>query len=136
MGTADERRRSRLHQEQSILEQAFPTAQLDVDAGLLILRGHRLPPGWTHEETDVLIEVPEQYPSTPPDNVCARSDLMLAGGGTPANNQGQRDIAGQRWLQFSYHVEPSDWRPHADVRQSSTLVDFLHGALTRFEEAS
>lgn len=136
MATADERRRSRLETERSILEKAFPTAQIDVESGLLILRGHRLPPGWSHEETDVLIEVPDQYPSTPPDNVCARGDLTLAGGGLPANNQGYREIGGQRWLQFSYHVEPADWRPDSDITRSSTLTEFLYGALTRFEEAS
>lgn len=135
MGSADERRGSRLEAERSLLETAFPTAQLEVEAGVLILRRHKLPAGWSHDTTDVLVEIPDQYPTTPPDNVCARGDLTLASGAMPTNNQGYREIAGERWLQFSYHVEPSDWRPDANLTMSSTLVDFLHGALTRFEEA-
>ena len=136
MGTRDQRRRERLLQERPLLEQAFPSAHLDAEAGVVIVAGHKLSPGWSHDETDVLVEIPAAYPSTPPDNMCARADLTLAGGRMPQNNQGHRQIAGLQWLQFSYHVEPSDWRPDADVWKSSTLVDYLHGALSRFEEAT
>lgn len=135
MVSAHDRRRERLEQERPLLVRAFPTAVLDVDNSVVIVPAHRLPPGWSHDETDILVEIPPKYPSTPPDNVCARSDLTLTSGQSPQNNQGYRDIAGRRWLQFSYHVDPSEWRPNADLTTSSTLVDYLHGALTRFEEA-
>ena len=131
-----QRRRERLEQERPLLTRAFPSAILDVEAGIVILVGHKLPSGWSHDESDVLVEVPERYPSTPPDNVCARPDLSLAGGSAPQSNQGHREIAGRGWLQFSYHVEAADWRPDVDLARSSTLVDYLHGALSRFEEAS
>lgn len=112
----------------------FPTAVLDVDASVVLVQGHKLPDGWSHAETDVLVEIPAKYPSTPPDNVCCRPDLTLANGRVPENNQGLRDIVGRQWLQFSYHVDAADWRPDVDLANSSTLVDYLHGALTRFEE--
>jgi hypothetical protein len=131
-----DRRRQRLEQEHLLLEAAFASVLPDIEAGIVIVRGHTLPSGWSHEETDVLVEIPEKYPSTPPDNVCARADLTLADGTMPQNNQGHREIAGRRWLQFSYHVEPSDWHPDVDLARSSTLVDYLHGALSRFEEAT
>jgi hypothetical protein len=44
--------------------------------------------------------------------------------------------AGRQWLQFSYHVDPNDWRPHANPTAGSNLADYLAGALTRFLEAS
>lgn len=135
MVAGTDRRRERLEQERPLLE-AFPSVLLDVEAGVVIVRSHRLPPGWSHEETDVLVEIPEKYPSAPPDNVCARPDLTLADGRMPQNHQGHRQIAGRGWLQFSYHVEPSDWHPDVDLARSSTLVDYLHGALSRFEEAT
>ncbi len=134
--SADERRRERLEKERLLLSQAFPTAVLEVEASILILPGHELPPGWSHTETDILVETPAQYPSVPPDNVCARADLTLSNGQLPGNNQGVRELAGRRWLQFSYHVEAGDWRPDEDLNKSSTLVDYLCGALTRFEEAT
>jgi hypothetical protein len=133
---ADDRWRKRLEQERPLLAQAFPTADLDIDIGVVIVRGHILPPGWSHHETDALVEIPAKYPSTPPDNICARPELTLADGRVPGSNQGHRDIAGGRWLQFSYHVDAADWRTDVDLAKSSTLVDYLHGALTRFEEAT
>lgn len=136
MASAEDRRRERLERERAPLLHSFPTAILDIDNGVVIVRGHKLPAGWSQEETDVLVEIPPKYPSTPPDNVCARSDLALASGRLPDNNQGRRAIAGKTWLQFSYHVEVSDWRPDVDLGKSSTLIDYLHGALTRFEEAT
>lgn len=135
MVSADDRRRERLEQERPLLARAFPTAVLDVDNSVVVVPGHRLPAGWSHDQTDILVEIPLRYPSTPPDNVCARPDLVLASGRSPQNHQGHRDIAGRRWVQFSYHVDPAEWRPSTDLSVSSTLADYLHGALTRFEEA-
>ena len=60
---------------------------------------------------------------------------MEGDGRRPDHHQGQWVIAGRRWLQLSYHVDPRDWRPDADLGRSTTLVDYLHGALTRFEFA-
>ena len=136
MDAREQRRRERLEQERPLLEQAFPSVNLDIAAGVVVVTGHKLPPGWSHDETDVLVEIPPKYPSTPPDNVCARADLALVSGSKPQNNQGHRQIAGRRWLQFSYHVQPSDWHPDVDLTESSTLIDYLHGALSRFEEAT
>lgn len=134
--SSEARQRERLEQERQLLVQALPSIVLDIEAGIVVVRDHVLPAGWSHTETDVLVEIPAQYPSTPPDNVCARADLTLAGGGMPENNQGYREIAGGQWLQFSYHVEPSDWHPDIELEKSSTLVDYLHGALSRFEAAT
>jgi hypothetical protein len=136
MSNIADRRRERLEQERELLARAFPTSTLDIDLGVVIVGSHRIPDGWSHSETDVLVEIPEQYPSTPPDNVCARDDLTLADGSLPQNNQGHHEIAGRRWLQFSYHIDASEWRPDVDLAKSSTLVDYLTGALSRFEEVS
>lgn len=134
--SSDTRHRERLEKERQLLVRAFPSVDLDIDARIVIVRNHKLPTGWSHAETDVLVEIPAQYPSTPPDNVGARPDLRLAGGGMPENNQGNREIEGHQWLQFSYHVESSDWHPNIELGKSSTLVDYLYGALTRFDLVS
>lgn len=128
--------RGRLEQERPLLLQAHPTALLDVDQLVVVLPNHPLPAGWSHLSTDVLFAIPANYPAGQPDNVCARPDLTLAGGAPPGNNQGQQTHAGQTWLQFSWHIEPGDWRPSADPAAGSTLADYLTGALSRFDEAS
>jgi hypothetical protein len=128
--------RARLEQERELLLQAYPTAQLHIDALVVILPDYPLPPGWSHPRTDILFAIPANYPAGQPDNVCARPDLTLAGGAVPGNNQGLQTHAGRTWLQFSWHVDPGDWKPHADPSAGSTLADYLTGALTRFGEAS
>jgi Prokaryotic E2 family E len=131
-----ERLAERLAQEQTLLRQAFPDATIDSETGVVVLHDHLLPAGWSHDRTDVLFAIPLNYPAGQPDNVCARSDLTLANGATPGNSQGIQQYAGRSWLQFSYHIDSNDWRPHADATKGSNLADYLAGALSRFQEAS
>jgi hypothetical protein len=128
--------RQRLAREKPLLRQAFRTATIDDDALVVTLAGHRLPPGWSHQRTDVLFAIPVNYPAGQPENICARPDLTLAGGAVPGNSQGIQVHAGKPWLQLSYHANPADWRPKADPEAGSNLTDYLTGALTRFDEAS
>ena len=126
----------RLAAEQPSLTKVFEGLDLDVAGRVLIIPEHPLGDGWNLSVTPVLVEVPPQYPTTPPDNICVSDDLRLANGATPANTMGIRVIAGRSWLQFSYHIEAADWRPHPDVSLSDTLVTYLVGALCRLEEAN
>lgn len=128
--------RERLAQEAPLLRQAFPNATIDPEALVVILTSYELPPGWSHDHTDVLFPIPPNYPAGQPDNICARPDLTLANGSSPGNSQGIQTHANRQWLQFSYHVDPNDWGPHADPAAGSNLADYLTGALTRFQEAT
>jgi len=93
-----------------------------------------LVPGWNQPSTAVLVEVPPAYPTTPPDNFYTVADLRLADGQLPGNTTGVRVFDGAPWLQFSYHVETTDWRPHADPALSENLVTYFDGALQRLRE--
>jgi len=126
----------RLDLEEPVLLEAFPTACLDRSSSTVTLPGHRLPPGWSYETTDVLFGFPPNYPGGCPDNVCVRPDLRLANGELPANNQGVQTHAGREWLQLSWHIDAADWTPTANPRQGSNLATYLFGALSRFDEAS
>jgi hypothetical protein len=136
MSTQAERLAERLSQEEPLLRRAFPGATIDIGAMVVILADHRLPAGWSHDRTDVLVAIPPNYPGGQPDNVCARPDLTLKDDRVPGNTQGIQNHAFRQWLQFSYHVEPGDWRPSASPSAGSNLVEYLTGALTRFDEAS
>jgi Prokaryotic E2 family E len=126
----------RLATERALLRQAFPSAILDAEALVVVLPGYRLPAGWSHARTDILFAIPPNYPAGQPDNICARPDLRLASGSLPGSSQGVQIHNGRPWLQFSYHIEPRDWRPHADAATGSNLTDYLAGALARFDEMS
>ena len=101
MDAIDRHLSERLTEEMPLLRRAFPNAIIDVDARVVILTAHRLPAGWSHEQTDILFSIPLNYPAGQPDNICARADLTLTGGAAPGNNQGIQVHAGRSWLQFS-----------------------------------
>jgi len=124
----------RLDLEEAGLREAFPNASIDRAANAVILVGHQLPAGWSHQTTDVAFGFPPNYPSGCPDNVCVRPDLTLTNGQPAGNNQGVQTLAGRQWLQLSWHIEGVDWAPTADPRQGSNLTTYLIGALTRFED--
>lgn len=136
MTSIEDRLRERLELEEPVLLVAFPTARIDQASNTVTLHDHRLPPGWSHDSTDVLFAFPTNYPAGCPDNVCVRPDLRLANGELPQNNQGIQTLAGSTWLQLSWHVDAEGWTPTADPRQGSNLATYLIGALGRFEEAS
>ena len=132
-----ERLAERLAQEEPLLRQAFPKATIDTEALVVILPrpspARRLVPR-PHRRA---VRHPAQLPRrTARNNVCARPDLTLVGGATPGNSQGIQQHAGRSSLLFSYHIDPNDWRPHADAAKGSNLANYLTGALSRFQEAS
>lgn len=102
----------------------------------VIIRHWLLPPGWNKTATSVLVLIPPGYPVTPPDNFYADNDLRLSGGSQPGSTSLDSMQLGRPWLQFSYHVEAADWRPHSDVLQGHNLPTFLDGVARRLGEAS
>lgn len=136
MASPADRFRERLDHEEPLLIEAFPDAAILRKHNVVVLSDYLLPPGWSHSTTDVLIVIPANYPAGCPDNVCARPDLRLADGRMPANNQGIQTHAGRQWLQFSWHINGSAWRPTADPKRGNNLVTYMLGSLTRFEEVS
>jgi hypothetical protein len=134
VATPEEQLAERLDLEEPVLQEAFPNARIDRAANAVILADHTLPPGWSHNTSDIAFAFPSNYPSGCPDNVCVRPDLTLANGQVAGNNQGIQTLAGRQWLQFSWHIDGADWAPTADARQGSNLATYLIGALTRFED--
>lgn len=135
MAPGRDRLEERLDEEELLLAEAFPAAQLDRDSLTVLLPDYELPRGWSHDRTDVLIVIPENYPAGAPDNVGTRPELHLTDGREAANTMGIHEHVGRRWLQFSWHID-SEWRPRASAAEGSNLVTFVLGALARFDEAS
>lgn len=100
----------------------------------VLIKNWQLPPGWNKPETNVLVFVPPGYPVTPPDNFFADNDLRLSSGRQPGNTTPNQSHQGSQWLQFSYHVEKADWKPHADILQGHNLLTFLTGVSKRLSE--
>ena len=103
----------------------------------VIIKKWPLPNGWNKTETSVLVLIPPGYPVTPLDNFYTDNDLRLSNGGQPGNSSVNASQLGRSWLQFSYHVEQEDWKPHGDILQGHNLLTFLKiGVTRRFSEAN
>jgi hypothetical protein len=108
--------------------------ELEVGSNLrwFIIRRWPLTPGWSKDLTRVLTLIPSGYALTPPDNFFTDSDLAVKDGGQPGNTSLAQPISGPQWLQFSYHIEGSDWRP----QDGHNLLTFLGGIDRRLRDIS
>lgn len=122
--------------EFELVEAAYGELEPSPTFDWFVVKRWPLPPGWNKTETAVLVLLPTGYPVTPPDNIYTDPDLCLADGRPPGNAEGFIDHNGRRWRLFSYHIEPGDWQPHADVLQGHNVLTFLQGAAQRLSEAN
>ncbi|KAA3645716.1 MAG: hypothetical protein DWQ07_12315 [Chloroflexi bacterium] len=125
----------RLQEELRLLRIRFSELEQAPEGEWFIVRWP-LRTGWNKDEVRVLVQIPVGYPTSPPDNFYTDLDLRLANGQMPSNTSPNQVIAGQQWLQFSYHLEANTWLPHADVSKGHNLLSFLDGVGQRLNEAN
>lgn len=122
----------RIKSELALVATMYGELDIASDLRWFIIKKWHLIPGWNKEKTRVLILIPPGYAVTPPDNFYTDPDLAVKGGAQPGNTSATQPIRGQPWLQFSYHIEASDWRPET----GHNLLTFLGGADRRLRELS
>ena len=128
--------RERIQSELDIVRNEYGDLETGPDGDWLKIKNFKLPPGWNKEKVKLLILIPSGYPATPPDNFYVDNSLRLANGNLPGATSANKNKLGEPWLQFSYHVEKSDWSPHADILHGHNLLTFLKGAEERLSEVS
>ncbi len=122
----------RVKRELALVAAAYGELELDQDLRWYIIKQWPLVPGWNKESTRVLILIPPGYAVTPPDNFYADADLAVKSGAQPGSTSAAQPINGQQWLQFSYHIEASDWQPE----NGHNLLSFLGGVDRRLRETN
>jgi len=122
----------RIKRELELVAAAYGELENDPGFSWFMIKRWRLVPGWNKEHTRVLVLIPSGYAVTPPDNFHTDPDLAVSGGGQPGNTSAAQPINGQHWLQFSYHIEASDWQP----ANGHNLLTFLGGVDRRLREVS
>ena len=94
------------------------------------------PLGWNREQTDVAFQILDAHPGKPPYGLCVPTGIRF-NGKVPLNYRepapNRPPFAGD-WGIFSWTVE--DWRPHADVRAGSNLLNWVIGFADRFREGA
>jgi len=110
-----------------VMSLGYPLSISD-DRKWLVVHGFRLPPGYNRTHTDVLIEIPEDYPLTPPGVatvLCVAPDLLYQG--HVLQSYDVRDVPGLgRWGYLCYRG--IRWRPCSD--NLVTLTEMLRVDLT------
>ncbi len=127
----------RLQREFELVQTEYGDVEIGPNLDWVLIKEWLLPTGWNKTATQVLVLIPPGYPITPPDNFYTDNELRLASGGQPGNSSPNIPHLGKSWLQFSYHVEPEDWKPHADLLKGHNLFTFLKvGIMRRLSETN
>lgn len=85
----------------------------------LIIKNYPLPPGFDHDQTDLLVRLPAGFPDTPPDMFWVDPEIKLSKSGDRAPASAHfENYAGRRWQRFSRHLAPGAWRPGVDSLES------------------
>lgn len=126
----------RRRQELDLIRAKYGEIEVSPNLDWVTISHFPLPSGWSKPDAKLLVLIPPGYATTPPDNFYVDNDLRLANGADPANTSRDQERLGQRWLMFSFHVEISEWRPHADLLLGHNLLTFLAGVEKRLSEAS
>lgn len=126
----------RLQKEIELIQKEYGEIELAQDLSWIIIKSFTLPPGWNMDFVDVLIFIPSGYPVTPPDNFFTENNLRFANEKIPESTSPNQSQLGKQWLQFSFHVENEDWKPHAEILKGHNLQTFLIGVNKRLKELS
>jgi len=93
----------------------------------LVIQNFRLPKGYTHTNTEVLVKLPPGFPDAAPDMFWTYPHLKTDTGGVPQGTS-EELLLGKQWQRFSWHMVPGSWRPGI-----SSLRDFIRCIRSRFE---
>lgn len=80
----------------------------------VVIREVRLPPGFDHETTDILIRLPAGYPDAAPDMFWCDPPVHRADGTSVPASELMEPHLGRSWQRFSRHLTPGTWRPGVD----------------------
>jgi hypothetical protein len=92
-----------------------------------------IPDGWGSETIEVAFQAPRDIYGQQPYGFWVRPPLALPGGGAPMNTSSPVATPfGDGWQQFSW--APEVWRPGAEPRSGSNLLDFVRSFSQRLAE--
>jgi len=81
----------------------------------LVLKDYRLPAGFDHATTDLLVRLQAGFPDSPPDMFWVDPEVRLTRTGAHPNAASNFETyIGRRWQRFSRHLAQGAWRPGID----------------------
>ena len=125
----------RILQEIKLLQKQYGVVENDSDGKWVIIKNYQLPLGWNRNETDILINIPAGYPTTPPDNFFVPVGMKLENGSSINAYTESHMHWGKQWGQFSYH-STGDWSPSNEMLDGDTLLTFMLSVKKRLSEVN
>lgn len=126
----------RLAEELGLLREYYPALEYSGQGGhWVLIPAYRLADGWGSADAPVVFEVKDTHPGTPPYGVYVPIELTFRG--TVPNNRNdsppQPPFPGT-WALLSWSPGDGAWKPTADLRTGSNLLNWVRGFALRFAE--
>ncbi len=89
---------------------------------------------WDSSKVEMCFQIPENLPGQAPYGFYVRPQLMLCGGGPPADYTFPADATpfGSGWGRFSWQLDP--WQPSANPSQGSNMLNFARSFADRLRQ--
>jgi hypothetical protein len=106
--------------------------EVTVDGGItcVVLKGWRLPKGYSREVADLLLRLPVGYPDTAPDMWWFDPAIQLVDGTAVPQTQVVEQHLGRSWQRWSRHFAPGQWQSGIDGLEN--YVALIRRDLERF----
>ena len=125
----------RISSELDLLRTRF-TFEYQPDGRWVHIVKYPLPSGWTAGCTQLVFQIPVQYPGGPPYGIYVPAGLRF--NSQVPNNYVEpaptQPPFGEVWGIFSWTTEDGLWYPSADLKRGSNLLNWVIGFQGRFRE--
>lgn len=126
----------RTRQELELLRQRYPALEYKEAGQWVRIPDYSLPAGWNKTETDVVFQIPIQFPGAPPYGIYVPAGLSFNSTRPQNYNEpitNQPAFSGT-WGFFSWSTEDGQWRATDNVISGYNLVNWVIGFGQRFRE--
>jgi len=127
----------RVNNELELLKSKYPDLVFIEEGMWVKILNYPVPPGWNREKTDIVFQIPVQYPGSNPYAFFVLSGMQY-NGTKPVNNYTEpsdvKPAFDGNWGKFSWLPDDGEWRPTADIHSGSNLYNWVEGFRIRFKE--
>lgn len=121
----------RAEAELELVRAEFPS--LEVSGPWARIPDYPIPAAWGTSGNALAFQVPAELPAQEPYGFWLQPALVLPGGGAPTNSTaGVETGFGPGWQQFSWTFD--GWKPGAEPRSGTNMLDFVRSFSIRLEE--
>ena len=127
--------KSRIEQELELLRSKFPDLEYRPEGQWVRISNYPRSSGWSVLSSDVVFQIPIQYPATPPYSFFVPAGAQFNGlaPDSYSENHGVAVPFSGVWGRFSWAPEGA-WQPKDPISAGSNLVNWTLGFSDRFKE--